>query len=666
LLACCGESAGGLLPDAVAHPDAASDGMEGEDLWEADQPTQNDVPINDTSVPPKQGTPCDDDDPCTYGETISADGTCGPGTPYDCDDGRGCTDDLCDGLGDCLYEISPGFCLVGGICFEEFEADADGCARCVPDSPFELTPLANGDPCDDLNSCTEDDICVAGLCTGTFLSCDDDDPCTEDSCSPDGGCISTPADGAACGPDDACSSPGICIDGECEGASEKDCDDGNDCTADSCATESGCAHAPLDGLSCDDGDLCTAGDLCSEDQCEAGPDLLDCNDGNECTSDLCHPVSGCYHELNDNPCCDELGVNICDDGNWCTTDFCNPDSGECFYEFNNFNCNDEDPCSAPDTCIEGVCTGPPADCDDDNPCTTDSCDAVVGCIFLDLDQGPCDDGLDCSTGDSCQAGECVANMDDCGCQPEFSPQVSKVNMLSIGADGKDGNGLDVDLDESTCSPSGCEVGIDNSLSLLAGLANDSLTSAVADGSVILLFEHRDFVADGSPYTLSFYGGEDTDSDCDIQTETCPYFVKKDSFDENCEPLVKMDNATISGTTLSAGGPGYNFSLPLPLADGVLLDLVLYHAQVVGTVGFAAGNPATLDGILAGAISKQDMITAIEAVPDDAFPIDKEMVLSMIEMLVTADIDSTGDGQLDAASIGLPFGAIAGTIAGTTP
>lgn len=666
LLAGCGQSAGMLISDVLTAD--AEDGEEvsgGNDITEA-YVEGSDVADDDNLGPPAAGSPCDDGDPCTHGEIVLADSSCGSGTPYACDDGRACTDDLCDGLGDCSFQVAPGSCLVNGTCFEEMEVADHGCKVCNGGGASVLSLVPDGNLCDDQNACTADDVCSAGLCTGIGTDCDDENPCTDDSCDPETGCVAMPAEGGTCGGEDGCGKAGYCVDGECKGEVEVDCDDGNACTADSCESETGCTNAPLDGLACDDDDICTGGDICNQDVCDSGPGLIDCNDGNECTVDLCHPVSGCYHELNDNPCCDDAGVNVCDDGNWCTTDSCDPDSGACFYESNDFNCNDNDPCTAPDVCAEGLCAGPPADCDDGNSCTQDACSGDTGCIHEPLDQVPCDDGLDCSIDDGCEAGECVADMSGCGCQPAFAPAVSKVNALSIGADGKKGSGLDVDEDQATCAPEGCEAGIDNSLSVLSGLANDALTSAVTDGSVILLFEHRDFVADGTKYTLSFYGGEAVDADCDVQSETCPYMVKKDSFDDDCDPLVNMDNAMVTGTNLTAGGPGYSFGLPLPLADGVLLELVLYHAQIDGTIGFAGGQPATLTGVLAGAVSKADMISAIDAVPEDAFPIDKEMVLSMVEMLVTADIDSSGDGELDAASIGLPFGAIAGTITGTAP
>ncbi len=651
-----------LLPADSAldthHPDLAVADL--SDLRE-------DASVPELHIPPVPGTPCDDGNACTVGETISSEGICNGGSAYSCDDGRSCTDDSCDGQGDCLFVVAAGHCLLSGICYADQEAIPGSCNGCQSlQSPVVATPLADGASCDDQDACTSSDTCQGGFCSGVATECDDADPCTEDSCSPLSGCVHLPASGEPCGGDGPCQTPGLCLDGECIGATTLVCDDGNACTADSCSPDGGCQWDALDGLACSDQDVCTIGDVCVGDQCQPGADTVDCNDGNECTLDLCHPVSGCFHELNDNPCCDDVGANICDDGQWCTTDSCDPETGACFHDANDFLCNDGDPCTGPDMCADGICTGPPADCDDDNPCTEDSCDALSGCVHLPLDGTVCDDGLDCSTGDICASGLCVADLTNCGCQPVFSAYVNKVTSLQIGADGKVGSGLDVDGDATSCSPVGCEAGIDNALSMMAGLANAALVDAVTGGSVVLLFEHRGFVATGDAYVLAIYVGEVADPACDWQSQSCDYLVKEDSFGADCDPLVTMDNATVSGTALHAGGPGFNFAFPLPLAEGVLLDLVLYHAQVKGTVGFEAGGPGSLSGILGGAVAKQDMLDAIDALPADALPIDKDMVLSLVEMMVVPDIDSTGDGQLNAASIGLPFAAIAGDIVGTTP
>jgi hypothetical protein len=48
---------------------------------------------------------------------------------------------------------------------------------------------------------------------------------------------------------------------------------------------------------------------------------------------------------------------------------------------NGERCDDGNDCTFSDRCGDGVCIGgPPPFCDDDDPCTTDRCEAAVGCI----------------------------------------------------------------------------------------------------------------------------------------------------------------------------------------------------------------------------------------------------------------------------------------------
>lgn len=617
---------------------------------------------------PQAGEPCQDDDPCTNGETIQTDGSCGGGQTSTCDDGRECTTDQCDGKGNCLYEIAPGRCLIDGICYLEGPGSCpENCCRtCQPETATsQWETVAPETPCDDLNACTSDDQCdESGNCQGQTSTCDDLDPCTADHCDSAVGCIHDPASGIPCETDNLCTAWSFCEDGQCLAGEETDCDDENPCTAEDCDPEVGCIYTPLDGVECDDGDVCTIDDNCEADACVPGTQALDCNDGNECTGDLCHPVSGCYHELNDNPCCDDSGVNMCDDGNWCTVDNCNPDTGECFYEPNALACDDQDPCTGPDACLEGQCQAPPLDCDDGNQCTLDDCQPTAGCQHAPLSDQPCNDGLDCSVGDHCEAGLCIADTTDCQCQPDFHPGVNKLTVLAIGSGGHPGSGLDVDLKPDTCAPAdNCSEGIDNSLAMFGDLAGDALQDAVDAGQVVLLFEHREFDATGAPYMLAFYVGSAADPDCEIQSQSCPYLVQSDSFDDQCSPLISLDNAVVNGAQLAAGGPGYDFPLPLPLSEGVILDLVLYNAQVEATLAFSDGLPGSMTGILAGAVPKQTLLDALDNVPADQLPVDKELVKTMVNMLVQNDVDSDGDGSLDAASIGLPFTALQGQIVG---
>ena len=73
-------------------------------------------------------------------------------------------------------------------------------------------------------------------------------------------------------------------------------------------------------------------------------------------------------------------------------------------------CNDGDFCTTGETCKTGVCQGgKPTLCNDNNPCTADTCDAKAGqCAAKPLTDGTtCSDGNDCTQGDACKAGQCA-------------------------------------------------------------------------------------------------------------------------------------------------------------------------------------------------------------------------------------------------------------------
>ncbi|MGB0716408.1 MAG: hypothetical protein ACPGXK_11045, partial [Phycisphaerae bacterium] len=93
----------------------------------------------------------------------------------------------------------------------------------------------------------------------------------------------------------------------------------------------------------------------------------------------------------------------CNDQNACTSDIC--DAGRCTNEPIDADCDDDNHCTTRDRCSNGTCTGDLLDCNDDNPCTTDSCDPQQGCLNID-NNDDCDDGDACTTGDSCVLGQC--------------------------------------------------------------------------------------------------------------------------------------------------------------------------------------------------------------------------------------------------------------------
>lgn len=668
----------GVEPDNGQTDDLGNDVQAPEDLVVDVQ----DVLVNDqgdeTIVGCIEGSPCDDENLCTYGEKCSADGVCAGGTTYVCNDGRDCTDDACDGKGNCLSVIGVGKCLINNVCRNEGDArETDPCEICAPeDSAIAWSSALNGTACDPsgtLAKCQDapSGSCVDGACVADLVvpkSCDDANPCTEDACDSELGCVFLKVSWVKCILDDHCK-PGYCNQGICVVLPDASCDDDNQCTSDSCEEGVGCKNESLDQVICDDGDACTYEDACTEGVC--GGLEQNCDDGNICTLDACDNIIGCYHDLATNPCCDG-GVSRCDDNNPCTTDDCDPDTFECLYSDNQAACNDNNACTVGDSCEEGECIGFSKNCNDGNQCSRDYCDG--GKCFNEILNGTvCDDGIGCSTGDHCETGVCVADMSGCTCTPVFSSAVTKFVTMVIPDDGQAGSGLDLDQDPATCAPeSDCCCGVNNSMGPLAGLpvANDSITDAILDGSLIILFEHRDLKTNGEPYTLAFYAGEldPTNPTCDYQTADCPYLVDGSLVDEEtCEPVAVIDNAKIVNGKLTAGGKAYIFPFDLPLFEGINLHVDLFFATIEANVTVAGGKVTSMVGTLGGAVPKQQISDALAAIPDDewpdSIPFDKATVATLLDMLVIPDIDGDDDGELESASISIKFSAIPGTITG---
>ena len=336
-------------------------------------------------------TVCDDGDPCTESAGVCKAGKC-EATALVCNDNNPCTTDSCNA--------------------------ATGCTS---------TPAADKASCDDANACTKDDVCDAeGACKGTLIGCDDNSPCTVDSCDPATGCQNLAADGA-CDDGDTCTENDACANGACVG-SALNCDDGNPCTDNSCDKTDGCKKAFNSG-SCDDGDACTKGDACKGGKCET--EAVNCDDKNPCTVDTCDKDKGCANTADDKQTCDDgdvctnndackagictgAAVVDCDDKNPCTDDVCNPKDKTCSHSNNIIACDDGSLCTTGDACAEGKCVpGAAIDCDDKNACTADSCDAASGTCTNENSTLPCDDGEVCTDKDTCADGKCLGSPKDC-------------------------------------------------------------------------------------------------------------------------------------------------------------------------------------------------------------------------------------------------------------
>ncbi len=388
-----------------------------------------------SQVPANDGQLCDDTDPCTVADACQ-EGVCSPGTPLNCNDGNPCTHDLCEvGVG-CQNEPNSDPCNDGnpcttkdfcsdGECLSQTALDCDDNNPCTDDTcdiAGGCIHTANAAPCDDGSLCTQVDLCIAGQCIGgQWLDCNDDNLCTDDMCDGDVGCLHT-FNSAPCNDGNSCSTVDLCQEGLCTGTAPLVCDDANPCTDDTCSPGEGCQFSP-NAAACDDANACTKDDQCNAGKCLPGL-AIDCDDSNLCTTDTCSPATGCIHTPNAAPCddgnacttndvcgagsCAGLVPVSCNDQNPCTDDSCDEVLG-CQFQANQANCDDANPCTTIDLCVNGTCTGKGLlDCDDDNVCTDDVCDPESGCIHQ-LNTAPCDDGDVCTTKDACQLGECVGS-----------------------------------------------------------------------------------------------------------------------------------------------------------------------------------------------------------------------------------------------------------------
>jgi hypothetical protein len=265
------------------------------------------------------GTACTSD-----GNQCTNDQCDGSGTCLHINNTGPCNDGLfCNGADTCLngscsvHAGNP--CTGGAECLNVCNEAADNC----------VAPA--GTPCsDEPNPCTNDACNGAGNCAhipnanpcDDGLFCNGADTCNGGTCSLHSG--NPCASGSECA--DNCSEAG----NHCFDLPGSPCtDDGNPCTDDQCNGFGTCTH-PNNTAPCSDGIFCNGADTCSGgscsghagDPCAGGPECANtCNeagsncfrpagstcssDGNVCTDDLCDGSGSCAHvfDVSNDPSC---------------------------------------------------------------------------------------------------------------------------------------------------------------------------------------------------------------------------------------------------------------------------------------------------------------------------------------------------------------------------
>ena len=208
----------------------------------------------------------------------------------------------------------------------------------------------------------------------------------------------------------------LCGDGILDEAVGETCDDGNiedgDCCSSTCQ-----ADGPVDAISglpigptfCDDGVDCTVDSCVSASGCDFAPSDLFCDDLEVCTTDSCDAGLGCLNEANTDPC---------DDADFCTqVDTC--DGGICVGA-DPVVCGALDECHEVGTCdtASGVCSDPFSIVDklcgaEATVCSAqDTCDGLGACQVNDESTATLcgDDGTECINQDKCDGlGACADN-----------------------------------------------------------------------------------------------------------------------------------------------------------------------------------------------------------------------------------------------------------------
>ena len=487
------------------------------------------------------GTPksCDDSIACTVDTCDSSTGSCkhdasscqcSIANDPKCDDGNPCTIDDCNlNTKSCIH--TPGNketqCRsASGQC--DSPALCDGLSSTCPANPF----LPINSACTGIDKCSDFACNALGICVGTPKSCDDGIECTLDTCDSNTG--SCTHDASKC---------------ECSVANDIKCDDGNPCTINDCnlGTKT-CTHVPgnKDTQCRSASGQCDSPATCDglSSTCPSNPFLPE---KSSCTgTDLCSDFA-----------CNALGICVgtpksCDDGITCTLDSCDSSTGSCTHDASKCECS--------------IANDPK--CDDGNPCTIDDCNlASKSCTH---NPGNKDTQCRSSTSQCDSPAVCEGLSDTCPSNP-FLPEKSSCTGSDLCSDFAC-NALGVCVG----TPKSCDDGITCTLD-----SCDSNTgSCTHDASKCECSVAKDVKCnDGNPCTID---------DCNLGTKSCTY--TPGNKDTQCRSASGQCDSPATCDGLSADCPSNPF---LP-ENSACTGSDLCSDFACNALGICVGTPKSCD------------------------------------------------------------------------
>jgi hypothetical protein len=247
--------------------------------------------------------------------------------------------------------------------------------------------------------------------------------------------------GTACNAHDTCVQDAVCReDGLCHPTSVQSCDDGLDCTVDTCKSAGLCGNEPKPGFctlavkgqarcfeakapspddpcqvcdptktatawtaanggACDDGNPCTKDDYCQAGTCKGSS--FSCDDGNACTEDVCDGKGGCSNPPKANICVIDTQCHSPGDKapGGCGT--CDPTksatswtliAGKCFVDGSCYDTGAKAPvgCGTCDPAKDPYHFSPPTDTCDVGSCVAKGDHGLSGCTVCDPAASPLD------------------------------------------------------------------------------------------------------------------------------------------------------------------------------------------------------------------------------------------------------------------------------------